>query len=96
MVFEVSTYVLPTKAKRINPDLTLLGTPWSAPAWMKADKKLSAVRPHNTLLASRYLTYASYLAKVVRVFRRKKGGRKEHMNRKVRKIMITGKIQQNR
>ncbi|WP_344133679.1 glycoside hydrolase family 30 protein [Saccharopolyspora halophila] len=45
------------QAKRINPELKLIGTPWSAPAWMKTNEDLDggALRPENNGLLADYL-----------------------------------------
>lgn len=57
-------------AKTINPGLILMGTPWSAPAWLKTEGTIRAQSQNNTLLDSdqAYDTYAEYLARVVASF----------------------------
>jgi glucosylceramidase len=60
-------YILPTirRARKINPDLFLLASPWSPPGWMK---------DNNTMLGGtirgRYLdAYASYFVKFLQAYR---------------------------
>merc|ERR1711920_898946 len=57
-------------AKAINPDLWLMGSPWSPPAWLKVDGILDAIRDENTLIDDdlTYTTYAKYLAMVAQLF----------------------------
>lgn len=43
----------------INPSIKILGTPWSAPAWMKTNGSLKA----GSLMPEYYDTYAQYLLK---------------------------------
>ncbi|MEI5906244.1 glycoside hydrolase family 30 beta sandwich domain-containing protein [Bacillus spongiae] len=45
----------------INPDLKLLGTPWSAPAWMKDSSTLNG----GKLLPQYYQAYADYIVKYI-------------------------------
>ncbi len=47
------------EAKRLNPELTLMGTPWSAPAWMKDSGSLG----YGKLKPEYYGIYAQYFAK---------------------------------
>lgn len=58
-------------AKIYNPELQLMGTPWSPPAWLKTLGTFAGKSPNNTLIDSHraYLTYATYLAKVVSFFK---------------------------
>jgi glucosylceramidase len=61
------THLLPivAAAHGINAGLTVLATPWSAPAWMKTD-----VNTHNGNLDARWEdAYARYLAKAVSAYR---------------------------
>jgi len=44
-----------------NPDLKIMGTPWSAPVWMKSNKNSIG----GSLLPEYYSTYARYLVKYV-------------------------------
>jgi glucosylceramidase len=61
-------YVLPRvrEALAINPDLEVMISPWSAPAWMKATKRLIK----GQLIPQYYSAFASYLAKTVQAFGR--------------------------
>ena len=47
------------QAKSLNPELTLMGTPWSAPAWMKTSGKLG----YGKLNPTYYGVYAQYFTK---------------------------------
>ena len=47
------------QAKALNPELTLLGTPWSAPAWMKDSGALGS----GKLLSQYYTAHANYFVK---------------------------------
>lgn len=46
----------------INPDLKIMGTPWSAPAWMKDNNNL---RNGGSLQSSFYASYALYFVRYV-------------------------------
>ncbi|MDP5275759.1 carbohydrate-binding protein [Chengkuizengella axinellae] len=50
--------------KGINPDVKILGTPWSAPAWMKNNEELNG----GTLNPEYYQVYAEYLTKYVQSY----------------------------
>lgn len=52
------------QALGINPDIRVMGTPWSAPAWMKDSGKLEggSLKPEN------HEAYADYLVKAVRAY----------------------------
>ena len=56
------------RAKRLNPRLTVLATPWSPPAWMKAGGSLVGGRLIDE--PRYYDAYARYLVKFVRAYRR--------------------------
>ena len=47
------------KAKRLNPALELIGSPWSAPAWMKSNGSMR----NGSLKPEYYDAYARYLAR---------------------------------
>lgn len=49
----------------INPDIKILGSPWSAPAWMKTDDSLQGGR----LKAEDYPVYANYFVKYIEAMR---------------------------
>jgi len=59
-------YVLPRmrEALAINPDLKVMISPWSAPAWMKTTKRLIK----GSLVPQFYPAFADYLAKTVQAF----------------------------
>ena len=61
-------YVLPRtrEALAINPDLLVMISPWSAPAWMKTTKSLIK----GQLLPQYYQAFANYLARTVEAFGR--------------------------
>ncbi|MFL6737276.1 MAG: glycoside hydrolase family 30 protein [Sphingomonas sp.] len=62
------TYVLPRvrEALAINPDLLVMISPWSPPAWMKTTKSLI----QGQLLPQYYSAFATYLARTVEGFGR--------------------------
>ncbi len=53
------------RAKELNPELTLMGTPWSAPAWMKD----SGAAGYGKLLPQYYSTYSDYFVKFIQGWR---------------------------
>ena len=53
------------QAKSLNPELTLMGTPWSAPGWMKS----SAAMGSGTLQPQYYGVYANYFVKWLQAWR---------------------------
>lgn len=55
------TIPLLQEARRLNPDLHVIGSAWSPPAWMKSNQALS----DGTLLPSASHAYAAYLAAAV-------------------------------
>jgi glucosylceramidase len=59
-------YIIPVvqQAKAINPSLKLMGTPWSAPAWMKHSGSLFG----GTLNPAYYGLYADYFVKYVQSY----------------------------
>ena len=61
-------YVLPRtrEALAINPDLLVMISPWSAPAWMKTSKSLVT----GQLAPEHYPAFANYLARTVEEFGR--------------------------
>lgn len=61
------TLALLREARRINPDLEILITPWTAPAWMKTNKNLH----YGNLAPEHYQDYANYFVKVIRAFERR-------------------------
>ena len=60
------SYILPlvTQAKSLNPALSIMGTPWSAPAWMKTNNNLV-----GGSLSDNYVNqYADYLVKFAQAY----------------------------
>ncbi len=57
-------YILPIlrQARKVNPDLFLLGSPWSPPGWMKANNSMLG----GSMRKSCYAPYALYFVKVLR------------------------------
>ncbi len=53
-------------ARAINPQLTVMATPWSAPAWMKSSQSLIT----GTLEPGAYPAFAEYLRRYVEAFGR--------------------------
>jgi glucosylceramidase len=62
------TYVLPRtrEALAINPELLVMISPWSAPAWMKSTRSLIK----GELVPQYYQSFADYLARTVEAFGR--------------------------
>lgn len=65
-ILPAKEYVLPRvrEALAINPDLLVMISPWSAPAWMKTTKSLIK----GELVPQYYPAFANYLAKTVQAF----------------------------
>ncbi|NBI27504.1 carbohydrate-binding protein [Chengkuizengella marina] len=65
-IFQEQVNVIPVlqDIKGINPQVKILGTPWSAPAWMKNNEQLNG----GTLNPEYYQVYAEYLAKYVQSY----------------------------
>jgi glucosylceramidase len=59
-------YIIPTlrRAKELNPDLKIMGSPWSAPAWMKTSGSLIK----GSLNPDFYQSYADYFMKFVQAY----------------------------
>jgi O-glycosyl hydrolase len=57
-------HILPVlrEAKNLRPDLTVLATPWSPPAWMRTDRSMRG-SDGGTLREDAYPAYARYFAK---------------------------------
>ena len=51
-------------ARAINPQLTVIATPWSAPAWMKSSQSLIT----GSLRPDAYASYAEYMTRYVEAF----------------------------
>ena len=52
------------RALSINPEIKLVGSPWSAPAWMKSTRSLIK----GTLLPRFYDSFAEYFVKFIRAY----------------------------
>jgi glucosylceramidase len=67
-IARAKTYVLPRtrEALAINPDLLVMISPWSAPAWMKTTRSLIK----GQLVSEYYPAFADYLARTVEAFGR--------------------------
>ena len=62
-----TAYIIPVlqQALSIDPGIKIMGTPWSAPAWMKSNDSINA---GGTLLTSDYAAYAQYLVDFVKAY----------------------------
>ncbi|WP_406395312.1 discoidin domain-containing protein [Streptomyces sp. NBC_00882] len=60
------SYTIPLlkQAQKINPQLTLMATPWSPPGWMKAGDSMNGGR----LEPAAYQPYADYFAKFLKAY----------------------------
>jgi len=60
-------YILPLilQAKALNPQMKLLASPWSPPAWMKSTASMNS----GTLLSSDYTQFANYLVKYLQAYK---------------------------
>lgn len=60
-------YILPLiqQAKALNPQMKLLATPWSPPAWMKSTDSMNS----GTLLPADYTPFANYLVKYLQAYK---------------------------
>ncbi|WP_424769302.1 glycoside hydrolase family 30 protein [Paenibacillus sp. sgz302251] len=60
------TYIIPTlvQAREINPELKLMASPWSAPAWMKTSESLIG----GSLKREYYQAYANYFTKFIQAY----------------------------
>jgi glucosylceramidase len=56
---------LTKQARELNPALTVMASPWTAPAWMKDSGQLNG----GWLKAEHYGTYASYFVKYLQAYR---------------------------
>jgi glucosylceramidase len=65
-------YILPAllQARTLEPQLQLLATPWSPPAWMKGNDSLSNARNRGTLLGSAYRPWAAYIVRFLQAYAR--------------------------
>ena len=63
-------YVLPSLRMmlELNPSVEILASPWSAPAWMKANDALDDVGYAGVLLPRSFKAYAGYLVAFIRAY----------------------------
>ena len=63
-------YILPAlrAALALNPQLQMLATPWSAPAWMKGNDALNDLGERGTLRSSAYGPWAAYIIRFLRAY----------------------------
>ncbi|KJZ77197.1 Endo-1,6-beta-D-glucanase [Hirsutella minnesotensis 3608] len=54
--------------KRLQPGLTILGSPWSPPGWMKLNGKLTGTTKNNNLNHRYADSYAQYFVKYLRAY----------------------------
>jgi O-glycosyl hydrolase len=52
----------------INPGVEILASPWTAPAWMKANHRLTNVLKRGTLLPNAYGPFARYFVKFIEAY----------------------------
>jgi glucosylceramidase len=66
-----TAYILPalSQARAVNPQLQLTASPWTAPAWMKANDALDNLQDRGTLRSSDTGAWAAYLARFVAAYR---------------------------
>ncbi len=59
-------YIIPTlaAARRVNPDLFLFSSPWTPPAWMKANNSLLG----GSMRKANYAPYAQYFLKFLKAY----------------------------
>jgi len=71
-------YIIPAlqEALKLNPEIRLLGSPWSPPAWMKTNQSLKGISPKDKaagkmcrLKPERFDTYAEYFVKFIEAYR---------------------------
>jgi len=60
------TDILPLliQAKAVNPQIKMMGTPWSPPGWMKTTGVMSG----GSLLSTQYTAFANYLVKYLQAY----------------------------
>lgn len=61
-----TVYIIPLlqQAKRLNPELKFIGSPWSAPAWMKTSETLN----EGSLNSDYSQVYANYFVKFIQAY----------------------------
>jgi glucosylceramidase len=67
---QVDILPLLAQAKAINPQIKMLGTPWSPPAWMKGNDSMlgGTSATLSQLLPAQYTAFAGYLVKYVQAY----------------------------
>ena len=67
---QVDILPLLAQAKAINPQIKMLGTPWSPPAWMKGNDSMlgGTSATLSQLLPAQYTAFADYLVKYVQAY----------------------------
>ena len=65
---EIYTIPIAQAAKALNPELRFMGSPWSAPAWMKENGALTCATAACKVLGGSYSLYADYLRKTVKAY----------------------------
>jgi glucosylceramidase len=65
-------YILPalTQALALDRQIELLASPWTPPAWMKANDSLDNVDDRGTLLGFAYGPWAAYIVKFIQAYAR--------------------------
>jgi O-glycosyl hydrolase len=63
-------YIIPAvkQALATNPQLEILASPWSPPAWMKANDSLDNQNGQGSLLPSAFGSFADYLVKSIEAY----------------------------
>ena len=54
--------------RQIKPNITILGSPWSPPAWMKSNRALSVGGSDNHLDPQHYTSFARYFVKYLQAY----------------------------
>ncbi len=64
-------YIVPTirQALAIHPGLFVMGSPWTAPGWMKTNGQLNDWHGLGTLMPEDYAAYAGYFVRYLRAYR---------------------------
>lgn len=57
------------KMKVLQPDLTILGSPWSPPGWMKLNRVVSGTTVNNNLDHAYVSQYAQYFVKYMQAYK---------------------------
>ncbi len=57
-----------TQARTANPHTEFLASPWTPPAWMKANDSLDNIEDHGTLLPAAYEPWAAYIVRFIQAY----------------------------